>query len=963
MGTLLAGLAAGGPAHAEPPQPPAQPAAPAAADDLTAEQAASAEAQRTGAPVEVLALRTEDEIVVANPDGSFTSEATAGPQRAQLADGSWQAVDPRLEPRGGFIVPRVGAADLKLSDGGDTTLIRLADGDRAMVLDWPRPLPAPRVDGTVATYPEVLSGVDLRVQAASAGFSYVLVVKSAQAAKNAHLADITLNVRGEGLTVREAAGGGLEAVDGAGEPVFSGAAPAMWDSSGERKPPKTPDVPNGLPDDHGTAPVVVNDGAGPIDQAAAPTPGDRTADLPMTVTDGQVAVVPDPALLRGTDTTYPVYIDPAASITKSDWNYVSEDRPGTKYHKFDDDEGVGFCYRQGSAVCSTSGYVNRMYFKFTPTKSHWTERVVDKVVFRAYETFSFTCSPSWIDLHLVDETKVNANLTWNNKPSDGDLMVDRKVAYGRGSSCDPDSDPSWVEFADNADETDENLTKTVRPRLAAGRAVAFSLAAKDEKDPNSWKRFEGDNATLSVTYRSRPSKPFGERMTAPDKPCVTGAGRPFLPNDKPVLVAQATDPDSQNISVRFVLTDVTTGKDVQTTTDGPKAFKASGKNVDYKAQVSPDLVHGHTYRWRAIAKDDKLESLSWSDFCEYSVDREKPNAVPAVTSTDFPTDAANKKPGEPGKVVFAANGVKDSAYGNDVAYYEWAIGDDNPQNKAVPAATGGTAEATVTASTFGPNVLYVRSVDRAGNRGDVARYVFRAVRPCDDPAAVACSAADYLFDETTGTTAADTSGKNRPLTLAGVDRVDGQQATATDRTDRAVRFDGVADSASGASVVDTRQGFTVAAWVRPTALGRDMTVVSQAGAHNSGFTLGYAADRQRWVFGRYRHDAVNPAATDLVEVAANTMEPPAVNQWTYLVGYFDPGKNLLTLYVDGQEAGVATYTGTVWNAGGGLQLGRAKANDKWVEPFAGDVDDLRVYPGGLDAVDIDQLWRSSRPVA
>ncbi len=110
VGSVAAGAAVGGPAHAAPardPESPAPAAVAVAADegqadegaDLTPEQVASDESQRTGRPVEVVALRSEDEIVVANPDGSFTSEVTAGPQRAQLVDGSWADVDPTLVRR------------------------------------------------------------------------------------------------------------------------------------------------------------------------------------------------------------------------------------------------------------------------------------------------------------------------------------------------------------------------------------------------------------------------------------------------------------------------------------------------------------------------------------------------------------------------------------------------------------------------------------------------------------------------------------------------------------------------------------------------------------------------------------------------------------------------------------------------------------------------------------------------
>src|SRR4051794_14853633 len=74
VGSVALGVAVDIPAQAAP-GPVGDPAAAPAvgADGPTPEQAASAQAQRTGAPVEVVALRTEDEIVVANPDGSFTT--------------------------------------------------------------------------------------------------------------------------------------------------------------------------------------------------------------------------------------------------------------------------------------------------------------------------------------------------------------------------------------------------------------------------------------------------------------------------------------------------------------------------------------------------------------------------------------------------------------------------------------------------------------------------------------------------------------------------------------------------------------------------------------------------------------------------------------------------------------------------------------------------------------------------
>ncbi len=62
---------------------------------------------------------------------------------------------------------------------------------------WPLgALPTPTVDGSNATYPEVLSGVDLRLTATASGMSEVLVVKTKAAASNPALANLSLSIAG-----------------------------------------------------------------------------------------------------------------------------------------------------------------------------------------------------------------------------------------------------------------------------------------------------------------------------------------------------------------------------------------------------------------------------------------------------------------------------------------------------------------------------------------------------------------------------------------------------------------------------------------------------------------------------------------------------------------------------------------------------------------------------------------------
>ena len=71
LGSVLTGIAPG----------PIAPARATTTTDPTPEQAAMAQAQRTGEQVQVGADTTETTIVEANPDGTFTAQVAAGPVR------------------------------------------------------------------------------------------------------------------------------------------------------------------------------------------------------------------------------------------------------------------------------------------------------------------------------------------------------------------------------------------------------------------------------------------------------------------------------------------------------------------------------------------------------------------------------------------------------------------------------------------------------------------------------------------------------------------------------------------------------------------------------------------------------------------------------------------------------------------------------------------------------------------
>ncbi|MGI5473316.1 hypothetical protein [Streptomyces sp. CA-132043] len=470
----------------------------------TAQRSASQQAAASGEPVEILSERTPYTQTVANPDGTFTLIQSTTPQRVQAADGSWQDIDTTLVRRAdGTVAPKAAVVDLAFSGGGaGAGMLRLGKDERSMAFGWPGTLPTPTLDGATATYPDVLKDVDLQLTATAEGYREVLVVKTPEAAASPELERITLAASGDGLSVVPGAGGGVRAVDADGNAVFTGPAGQMWDSAGTdsgtgqaltvKSAAKAPATATGR------AAAAAREGTAAQDPAQ-PGEGDASAELPVTVADGAVSLEPDLELLRGKGTVYPVYIDPPVGLGASERTKLSSD--GDKFWQFDGSKGVGKCGNADGYYCG-SGYVDRMYFEFAPTKL--SGKYVIDATFRAHETWSFNCTPYWVDLERTDN--ISEGTRWPG-PKQLDQMGDRYVSAGRDKNCSPAQPDMWVEFNDNPAESDENLASTVRS-FADGKIsrLTLMLRAKDEGEPRAWKRFD-DNAELKVNYVPRPGTP------------------------------------------------------------------------------------------------------------------------------------------------------------------------------------------------------------------------------------------------------------------------------------------------------------------------------------------------------------------------------------------------------------------------------------------------------------------------
>lgn len=297
----------------------ALPTAAQSEQDPPEESSALTEARKTGKRVEVVSQRDERSQVFAEPDGSFILEQYSQPVRVRTGDG-WAPVDTTLVHAGeGTVRPKATAAELAFSAGGNgAPMATVSLGSKAVSLGWPDELPEPELDGDQATYIDVLPGVDLVLTAGVDGFSQVLVVHDAEAARNPDLVELELALDTQGVEMRQDEGGNLEAIGAAGgQSVFVASAPAMWDSGGDD---------------------LTAEG-----KVLAPAAGARVEQLETNLEPDSLRLVPDAAMLADEATQFPVYIDPSVSVTRQAWAYVDKRFPSTAYYnRSDADTGVGY---------------------------------------------------------------------------------------------------------------------------------------------------------------------------------------------------------------------------------------------------------------------------------------------------------------------------------------------------------------------------------------------------------------------------------------------------------------------------------------------------------------------------------------------------------------------------------------------------------------------------------------------
>jgi hypothetical protein len=649
-------IGVGGPAAAGPRRSEATPAPVSAPDEVSARTAA----RRTGRQVEVAGLRTETREVYANPTGRLTLRQHARPVRVRDGDG-WLPVDPTLRRRAdGSVAPVATQVDLVLSGGGDGPLLRVGRGGGNLALSWPGRLPAPVLDEASATYREVLPGVDLRVTADVAGYSQVLVVKDAAAARNPALRTLRFGARTEGASVRVDPAGNLSVLNDRGELVLHGPTPQMWDSS----------------------------------------PGEaRQARMGVAFSGDELAVVPDQALLTDPATRFPVYLDPYLyyPAAKSAWTHVTQHFSTTSYYNSSGDAKVGH-YNDSSASPSSDTYRALFKMDIGPV----TGRQIFSATFAAYETYSFSCTKR--DVQLWETGAISSASTWSKQPAWTRRLDTVSAAKGWGSGC-------------PAGGVDFNATPAVVDAAANRSAtVNLGLRAASESDSYGWKKFK-NNPTLTVEYNSVPQVPSALRV-APSYACAPGADRaPAVPSTAPTLIATVTDPDSgqQSVAAAFELAQAGTTF---------WSYRTAFKQASNFTATAPALTDGAGYAFRVRADDGIAQSAwtDWCHFRVDSSAPSLVPAVTSgdYPEADPANPVRRGGVGKPGTFTFTANGIADVAsyrYDVDNPQPATAAAATGTDRAATVSITPGPSESPL-------RTLYVRSVDSAGNLSAVRAYDF-----------------------------------------------------------------------------------------------------------------------------------------------------------------------------------------------------------------------------------------------
>ena len=710
-----------------------------------AESTASTQARSSGKPVVVAADTTATTEVTAQPDGGFTLTATSMPVRVRQ-NGGWHPVDLNLARTGAGWAPIASAHAVVFSPGGSGPLVTGTDpaSGKQISISWPDALPAPTVSGDAATYPDVLPGVDLQVEAIDTGYREVLIVHSAAAAADPGLRTLTFKVSADnGVSLTAGPDGSLRATTAKGT-AFTAAQPMAWDST-----PAGANMPAPGPDQVGATSSLT----------AIPTTATGSGDHATLTLSPEAVKTRHPI-------TYPYFIDP--NMGPSSEQYVELANFGANWPNSSGSTSLAAANGNKApwtselqlGVCSLncyydwdgtghSSYVNRDFFKFDTSTLGKRPNGTMPTVYSAQFSDSIigwgrsgACNSSTVDQIDLDGTTATpgTGTSWPG-PVGGNLATD-------GSTDCPGTAPPLNALGSGG--------------VCAGcTTTSLALVANDESPDNAANYWTvSDTAVLNVSYDFPVETPTGLSISG-EVNCPSNATSAIYTSvGEPALYASATDDNPTPLPVDLwfeVWNSTGTTKESWNTATVQANSGAQGSWTTNDGTSLPVSDEFHVEaQSTGVPSGKPAVYSSWSSWFPFTDLSTPPSAAPSVTSFDYPSEQWGQPQDAPGTFTLGTGGMgniagfaysfdggsgsetvpkttdcgytADGGLGTSVnsASYNTSGPDYGNNTGELALMPGGnhTAQIKVPNLTAGLHTLYVRSFDFAHNASPEYEYVF-----------------------------------------------------------------------------------------------------------------------------------------------------------------------------------------------------------------------------------------------
>ncbi|MEV5971648.1 LamG domain-containing protein [Streptomyces sp. NPDC051921] len=350
-----------------------------------------------------------------------------------------------------------------------------------------------------------------------------------------------------------------------------------------------------------------------------------------------------------------------------------------------------------------------------------------------------------------------------------------------------------------------------------------------------------------------------------------------------------------------------------------------------------------TITWHARAFDGEAwgpwSSANGAGYCAVRRDAAVPS-MPDVDGDPYKQDDIYRDGiSKPGTFTFTAKNT-------DVVGYKYVF--DGSDSGTKPTVGGAPVTVDWTPTSAGLHSVRVMTYDGAGNTSAENTFTFLVHSG---------RVGQWSLGDPAGSKTAQ-DGWGNSVATPGPGVLFGLQETGAGAASSA-QFDGTTGAylETNKPVLDTARSFTVSAWVNPADLASDMTVASQSGEQEAGFTLGYEAASKAWVFSVRGADEADEATSvkSKVSVTAGT--------WAHLLGEYDAGAAggpKLRLYVDANPAEELPRP-SASTAMGLFQIGRTLKSGDYSAHFRGRMADVRAYNRILTSGELD-AFRATKPV-